>query len=450
MNIHPKFADHKWIHDTFADSDFEWYYVGGCVRDFVLGRTPKDHDIATDARPDAVMALFKRHGHNAIATGEAFGGVTVVGPTGERIEVTTYRSDGPGRKPQVTFAKTLAEDLARRDLTINSMAQQPITGEIIDPFGGQGDIHYQMIRCVGDANERFAEDPLRILRAARFSAQLGFTISIGTVEAMTKHAESIRSLPVERIREEIMKAHAGRDPILFWVALQPTGILPIIVPEMQKTVGMPQNSLHHKHNVYDHSVQALNVMTAFTKDPLLRLIVFMHDIGKPATRAINPKTGQPTFINHEDVGAELLEAWMTEMKFPNEDIRRARILVKHHLVPYTERWSNGTIRRWVEGVAPYWDDLMMLRRADLRTHETPSAFERERLLGHLELRVIALRRAGEHVPPKLAITGDDVMRLLGIPAGPKVGAVLKQLRESVTDDPELNTREHLEVLVLSR
>lgn len=438
--------NHWWIHKTFGPK--QWYYVGGCVRDRLMGRTPKDYDIATDLTPDEVEALFVAAGHRVVRTGEGFGGVTLVGPEGERIECTTYRADGvylDARRPsEVRFAKTIQEDLSRRDFTANAMAEDPITGDLVDPYGGANDIRRGIIRCVGDPNERFREDALRILRAARFAAQLRFEVERETKAAMTKNFANLLTLPVERVREEILKAMRGVVPTNFWLVLYDTEVLPWVQRELWELVGLEQPQEYHAFDAFVHSLETLSAISAEAEDPVLRYIAVMHDIGKAQTFA-RKENGQPSFINHEDMGVDMIVQTMRKLKFPNDDIERAKTLIKWHLVPYDGSWSDATIRKWRERVGEYWDDLMMLRRADLKAHGT-DVTEKLRLLAELDERVRTLKEKKIDVTPPLAITGHDVMRLRGA-SGREVGRILGKLRDIVTEDPSKNTRETLESLI---
>lgn len=441
---------HDWLLKTFGETDHKFYYVGGCVRDELMGVTPKDYDIATDATPDEVERLFTEAGHRVVRTGESFGGVTLIGPGGESIECTTFRGDGTytdRRHPDnVVFVKTIEEDLARRDFRVNAMARDPWTQRIIDPYGGQHDIREGVLRCVGNPIVRFAEDPLRVMRAMRFAA-LGFEITDETRDAMRATASLMNTVPVERFQAEVMKAMATPYPWMFFREMQRAGYLPIFFPELDKAVGMKQKIKYHKFDVFAHSLLALRYMSGYTKDPMLRLITMLHDYGKPACRTMHPSEtfnfDEPKFLEHERVGALMVADLLRRLRWPERDVERAQVLIHHHMVPYDGKWSDGTIRRWKASVDPYWDDLMLLRRADLYAHGH-NYEPRLELLTELRERVRALKDVEQDTVPKLAITGDDVMRVLGLSPGPAVGTALRKLREVVTDDPEKNTAGYLE------
>lgn len=438
---------HPWLKETFGGSGHEFYYVGGCVRDTILKRTAKDFDIATSAKPEEVQRLFVDAGHVVVHSGEGFGGVTIVnGETGERIECTTFRADGQykdSRRPEsIRFARTIGEDLARRDFTINAMAADPWTGDIIDPFNGVAAIRDRSIRAVGDPYERIREDGLRIIRAARFAAQLDFWIEEQTLNAMHNTGSIVMYLPPERIHGEIIKAMSGRDPGAFWSILRACELLRFVSLELDDLVGLEQPREYHAFTAFEHSLLVLRYISEKTRDPVLRFIALHHDIGKAKTFQRKPD-GTPTFPQHEKVGAHMIETLMERLRFPNADIQRASKLVRFHLVPYDGSWSDGTIRRWREDLGPWWDDLMLLREADLKGHGKVVSTQ----LGHLrelQERVLRLKEKKEDLAPRLAINGHDVMRLLALEEGPEVGAVLRRLKDVITEDPSKNTREVLE------
>lgn len=442
MLEHPR-PDH--IASVLLRRGFECYYVGGCVRDMLLEREPKDYDFATNAKPEEVRMAFESQGYNVIDTGLAFGGVTVVDPSGERYEVTTYRADGiysDRRRPDtVTFSKTIEEDLGRRDFTINAMAMHPVTEEIIDPFNGRVDLKNHMIEAVGSARARLSEDPLRMMRAARFAAQLEFYIGARTLYAMGMMNYMVRTVPVERQQQEIVKAMSGKRPRFFFDYMERTGILDVVFPELRATVGMTQPSKYHAYDVWTHLMLTLDQMAAWTEDPISRFTAAVHDIGKPKTRTIK-EDGQPTFLEHETVGAEIIRHVMENLRFPNFETERVAKLIEMHMVPYDGRWSKGTIRRWVEKAGADWDTLMLLRMADLNAHGTDTS-KRMALLVELQMKVEQMRLEGDATPPKLAITGHDVMETLGLKPGPDVGGMLLMARDLIIEDPSKNTRETL-------
>jgi tRNA nucleotidyltransferase (CCA-adding enzyme) len=436
------------------DAGFEAYVVGGFARDTILGKTPKDNDLATNASPSEVMRIVQDAGLQVIPTGLQHGTVTVVerrlsgpgSPCNDHVEVTTYRVDGTytdGRRPDsVTFAGTIEEDLSRRDFTINAMAMDPYTGKVIDPHDGRGDLQRGIIRCVGNPLDRFLEDALRPVRAARFAAQLDFVINYDTIRAARDPLVSSRlheGVAPERLREETLKAMTGKKPALYFENLDFMGLLPVTFPHLVPMKGMAQPAHYHKYDVWKHSLEALRWVD--TTDPLLRFIAMFHDIGKPATFKYKDDGVTPTFINHEDVGADILDGMMTQLRFDNDSRRKAVTLVRNHLVLYEPRWSHGAVRRLVARVgADNVNDLLALRRADIIAHGHDPTQKLEEL-EQLRQRVYTLRNEGTLTIKKLAVNGHDVIALGA--KGKQVGEVLAALNEAVTDDPTLDNRETL-------
>lgn len=410
---------------------FEAYIVGGAVRDQVLSRTPKDVDITTSARPEQVMALFER----VIPTGLEFGTVTVLGPDHTGYEVTTFRADGDysdGRHPnQVVYSQTVTEDLARRDLTINAMAWDPVAGVLVDPFGGRQDLADGIIRAVGDPRRRFEEDSLRMLRAVRFAARYGFRLDPATFEAIAEMADKIARVSVERIAKELfgvlISAHADVGLRL----LAQTGLLARVLPEMALMVGYDQNNPHHKLDLFEHTVA---VVMGVPAEEGLRLAALLHDVGKPSTRSTD-EAGISHYFGHAEVGAEMADAICRRLHLSNEIRLRAVALIREHMLP--EEGGPRMLRRLL---AKYGVDLLRqlvdLREADLLASSGSTGKLRVTLA-----QVIQERGAAESF--RLAITGQDVMDCLGIGPGPDVGRILAALKEAVLDDPGKNTREAL-------
>jgi len=426
----------------------EAHLVGGCVRDLLLGRPPGDFDVATSARPDDVMKLFGAR--YAIPTGLQHGTVTVV--TGEpprqrHVEVTTFRGEGEyldGRRPSaVRFGATLQEDLARRDFTMNAIAFDPMAGLVTDPFAGQSDLGRKLLRAVGDAIERFREDGLRPMRAVRQAAQLAFEIEASTLAAIPAGIHSFRRVSAERIRDELFKLLGAARPSRGLELMRETGLLAEVVPEVLESVGVVQNRFH-RYDVYRHTLATLDAARA---DVVSRLGALLHDVGKP--RARQPREGAPgeySFFKHEYVGAEMTDDICRRLKLSTAQREDVTALVTHHMFYYTPDWSDGTIRRFVKRVgAERLPHLLALREADIAGRgfdEDPKSETRE-----LEQRIatVAASDAALRVTD-LAIDGRDVMRILGIPPGRRIGEMLERLLDRVLDDPALNTKEALETL----
>ena len=422
------------------------HLVGGGVRDMIAGRPPADFDLATDARPDAVVALFHSF---AIPTGLKHGTVTVLTETRRPVEVTTFRGEGEyldGRRPvSVTYVDSLTEDLSRRDFTMNAIAFDPLDGRLTDPFDGQGDLGRGLIRAVGDPLVRFREDGLRPMRAVRQAAQLGFEVDPPTRDAIPQTLEVFRKVSAERIRDELYKMLAAPRPSRGLALMHETGLLAEVMPELLEGVGCVQNRFH-KHDVFEHT---LSVVDETKGDAVVRLGALLHDVGKP--RARQPREGAPgeySFFKHEYVGAEMADAICRRLKLANADRERVVALVKNHMFFYMPDWSDGTIRRFVrrvggqEGLA----DLFALREGDVRGRGFGEDPQEE--LGELRSRIAVVADADAALKvTDLKINGLDGMRILGIPPGREIGVLLERLLERVLDDPSLNEREKLEALV---
>jgi tRNA nucleotidyltransferase (CCA-adding enzyme) len=420
---------------------FQAWLVGGAVRDSIMCREPHDWDIATNARPDAVVGLFDR----VVETGIKHGTVTVI-IDGEPFEVTTFRGDGAysdGRRPDsVTFLDTIEQDLARRDFTINAIAYDPIAGTFADPYAGREDIEASLLRAVGDPHARFREDGLRMLRAARFAAVLGFSTDQATWQALGSELHMLNGLAAERIHDEWVKALGSAKPSMFFETLRGTGMLAPLCPEIVPLIGCEQNRWH-AYDVYFHT---MSVLDHSPPDPVIRLAAVFHDVSKPATKGIHPVTGDVTFYDHENVGAGVADGILERMRFSTEHRQKAVHLIRHHLIPYQPGWAAAAIRRWVRrvgsgNVAP----LLQLARADV-AGKGPAAIEmRTDALDELERRISEMEIRAPIVTSTtaLAINGGDVMAELGIGPGKQVGEALKMLLECVTEAPELNTRDSL-------
>ncbi len=431
------------------DAGHQAYLVGGGVRDMLLGRPPADFDVATDARPEQVLELF---GHAfAIPTGLKHGTVTVLSDATPRrhVEVTTFRGEGAyldGRRPSsVSYVDSLAEDLARRDFTMNAVAYEPLSGELADPFDGRGDLGRRLVRAVRDPLERFSEDGLRPMRAVRQAAQLEFQIEPATHAAIARTLEVVRKVSMERIRDELIKLLGARRPSHGLELMRETGLLAEVLPELLEGVGCTQNRFH-KHDVYQHT---LAVVDATEGDAILRLGALLHDVGKP--RARQPREGAPgeySFFKHEYVGADMAEAICRRLKLANADRDRIVGMVAHHMFFYSPEWTDGAVRRFVRGVGgkQALDALFALRAGDVAGRGFGEDPERE--IGELKRRIadVAAEDAALKVTD-LAIDGRDVMRILGLPPSREIGVLLERLLERVIDDASLNTREGLEALL---
>ncbi len=323
------------------------WIVGGCVRDLLRGREASDWDVATDARPKDLMRIFP----HAIPTGIEHGTVTVV-RDGHHYEVTTLRGEGTysdGRRPDwVEYVDDITRDLARRDFTINAIALDPVDGRLLDPFGGTIDLDKGVLRAVGDPRQRFAEDGLRVLRAARFVATLELALDPETEDAIAPTLDTYRKVAAERVRDEWVKTMKARRPSGAFEVMRRTGILGVTCPEMLEGFGMVQNKWH-AYDVWRHGMECMDACEA---DPILRISALLHDVGKPRTRAWSDKTQDYTFYDHDRVGAEIAEPIAARLRFSNEERARIVSLVRHHLFHYDEEWTDAAVRRWIRRVGP--------------------------------------------------------------------------------------------------
>jgi tRNA nucleotidyltransferase (CCA-adding enzyme) len=415
------------------------WIVGGCVRDLFLGRTASDWDVATDARPDELLAIFP----GAIPTGIEHGTVTVI-RAGHHYEVTTLRGEGTysdGRRPDwVEFVDDIAADLARRDFTVNAIALDPLDGKVIDPHGGKEDLARGVLRAVGNPRERFAEDGLRVLRAARFVATLELSLDPETEAAIHPTLETYRKVAAERVRDEWVKAMRARAPSRAFEVMRRTGILAVTCPELLDGVGMVQNRWH----AYDVWRHGLECMDACEGGPILRIAALLHDVGKPQTRKWSEKTADYTFYDHDRVGAELAEPIAARLRFSNDERARIVSLVRNHLFHYSDEWTDPAVRRWIRRVgADRLDDLYALNEADVRAKGRDCSADLD-ALSSLKGHVAKVLAEGTALSTRdLRVNGHDLIRELGIRPGPVIGQILDALLEAVTNDPSANEREAL-------
>jgi tRNA nucleotidyltransferase (CCA-adding enzyme) len=412
------------------------WIVGGCVRDSLLGKEIADWDVATDALPDELMKLFPR----AIPTGLQHGTITVV-MRGHHYEITTLRGEttySDGRRPDaVHFVDDIVADLARRDFTVNAIAVDPENGALVDPFDGRKDLADKRLRAVGKAFERFSEDGLRVLRAARFCATLEFELDPDTFAAIAPTLDTFRKVSAERVRDEWLKTMKAKTPSRAFEVMRTSGILGVTCPELLDGVGMEQNKWH-SFDVWTH---AMACMDACAGDAVLRIAALLHDVGKPRSRAFSEKTQDYTFYEHDKIGAEIAFPIATRLKFSNDERDRIVSLVRHHLFHY-DAWSDQAVRRWIKRVGPERvADLYTLNEADLRG-KGPIFGEADLApLFALKAHVEKVLAEGAALSTRdLAINGNDLIKELGVKPGRIIGAVLEALLEVVLADPTQNTR----------
>ncbi len=420
---------------TLQQHGHEAYAVGGCVRDSLLGRIPNDWDITTSAKPEEVKALF----HRTIDTGIQHGTVTVMIEK-EGFEVTTYRIDGEytdSRHPkEVIFTPDLQEDLRRRDFTINAMAYNEEQG-LVDCFGGREDLEQRIIRCVGNAEERFSEDALRILRALRFAAQLGCTVEEDTMTAIRKLAPTLANISAERIQAELLKMLVSPNPSMMRTVYE-TGISAVIMPEWDAVMETEQNNPHHKYSVGEHTIHALE---AVEPQKVYRLAMLFHDFGKPLVKTTDEQ-GIDHFYGHGDVSAELAETIMRRLKFDNDTMDTVCKLVRYH--DYRPSATKKGVRKGMaktgQNIFPM---LLPVMRADTLAQSDHMKEEKLDYINKLEELYEQVLADGECVSLKmLAITGRDLLDN-GFAQGKQIGTVLNQLLEIVLEEPEKNNREYL-------
>lgn len=420
---------------TLAAAGQEAYAVGGCVRDALLGREPADWDITTSASPAEVKALFPR----TIDTGIQHGTVTVMlGQEG--FEVTTYRVDGEYedcRHPrEVQFTRSLAEDLKRRDFTINAMAYNEEDG-LIDEFDGAGDLTRGIIRCVGRAEERFTEDALRMLRAVRFSAQLGFVLETQTREAIGKLCGNLSRVSAERIQAELVKLLTSPHPERIRDAWE-TGITGVVLPEFDACMACAQNNPHHIYSVGEHILHSLQEIEA---DRVLRLTMLLHDFGKPAVKTTDAQ-GIDHFKRHQEVSEELARVILRRLKFDNETVRQVTKLVWCH--DYHPALTPAGVRRAVNRIgADLFPLYLKVQRADIRAQNPAMQGPKIETLEEVERIYGQIIREKDCITLKdLAVDGRDLMQA-GFPSGPLLGEILKHLLELVLEEPGRNQKEEL-------
>ncbi len=427
----------QYIIETITNAGFEAYVVGGCVRDSILGREPMDWDITTSAKPEQVKALFPR----TIDTGLQHGTVTVMLDK-EGFEVTTYRIDGEyedSRHPkEVIFTPNLEEDLKRRDLTINAMAYNDMTG-LVDIFGGMADIQARTVRCVGRAKERFTEDALRILRAIRFSAQLGYKIEQETLDAIRELAPSLSKISAERIQVELVKLITSPNPDYLRIAYE-CGVTKVFFPEFDKAMETVQTNPHHCYTVGEHTLQSLKQVEG---DKVLRLTMLLHDMGKPETLTVDEK-GVAHFHGHADVSMDIAKKLLRRLKFDNDTIYMVGKLVKYHDYGNNSNVNEKIVRRALHKIGEdAFPALFAVRRADILSQ---SQYRRQEKLENLELWQQCYQGICERAEcvslKTLAVTGSDLIAA-GMKPGPQLGDTLQRLLELVIEEPDKNTKDYL-------
>lgn len=423
----------------FVDAGHELSLVGGPVRDLFLGRLSPDLDFTTDATPDQTLALIKKWADNFWEIGRAFGTIGMR-KSGFQIEITTYRAeayDPESRKPAVAFGSSLTDDLLRRDFTINAMALRLPSMELVDPFGGVRDLHASVLATPSSPESSFSDDPLRMMRAARFASQLGVAIRADVKQAMTQMAERITIISAERIREELVKLICGTHPRVGIDLLVDTGLAEFVLPEVSAL--RLEADEHHRHkDVYQHSLQVLEQAASLETDAegavpgpdfVLRFAALMHDVGKPATRRFEPG-GAVSFRHHDMVGSKLAKKRMKALRFDNDTIKAVARLVELHMRFYgygEAGWSDSAVRRYVTDAGPLLERLHRLTRSDVTTRNQRKADRLAFAYDDLEARIAALREQESLEAVRPDLDGGQIMALLGLKPGPVVGKAYKFL-----------------------
>ncbi|MDK8171660.1 CCA tRNA nucleotidyltransferase [Curtobacterium citreum] len=437
---------------AFAEAGHELALVGGPVRDAFLGRPVTDLDFTTDATPDETLRIVEPIASATWDVGRQFGTIAAR-IRGEQVEITTYRSDvydGETRKPEVAFGDTIEDDLLRRDFTVNAMALRLPQRELVDVHGGVEDLLAERLHTPQTAEVSFRDDPLRMMRAARFTAQLGFTVSDEVRQAMTDLADSIEIVSAERVRDELVKLLDTADPVPGIRLLVDTGLAERFLPELP-AMRLEIDEHHHHKDVYEHSLTVLTQAIGYeaerhageAPDTVLRLAALLHDIGKPATRKLEPG-GAVSFHHHDLVGSKLVKKRLRALRFDNDTIAAVARLVELHLrfFGYTEgAWTDSAVRRYVRDAGPLLERLHELTRSDVTTRNRRKADRLGFAYDDLEQRIAALAEQEELDSIRPDLTGDDIMRILDIRPGRAVGEAYRYLLELRMDEGPLGADE---------
>ena len=436
----------------FAAAGHELYLVGGSVRDALLGVPPGDTpdlDFATDARPEQVLELARGWAEGSWEVGIAFGTVGLLRHN-VRCEVTTYRSeayDRTSRNPEVSYGESLDDDLSRRDFTINAMAVSVPRHVFVDLFGGLADLGSKLLRTPGSPEESFDDDPLRIMRAARFVAALGLIPDPALVEAMRSRAERLSIVSVERVRDELTKLMLTPDPAAGLALLTDTGVAEFVLPELP-ALRMEIDEHHQHKDVYIHTLTVLDNVRALEDrlggpDLVTRMAALLHDIGKPRTRR-TPRPGSVTFHHHEVVGASMSRKRLVELRYPKAIIEDVSKLVELHLRFHgfgRGEWSDAAVRRYATDAGPLLDQLHVLVRSDCTTRNKRKAASLAHSYDVLEQRIARLREQEDLDRIRPDLNGDEIGEVLGIPPGPIIGRAYKFLLEIRKDEGPLDPDE---------
>ncbi|MGC9046739.1 MAG: CCA tRNA nucleotidyltransferase [Minisyncoccia bacterium] len=437
----------KQFYNQLISNNFQAYLVGGCVRDILLKRKPKDWDIATNALPEEIQKIFPDSVYdNEFGTVRVKTGID--DETLKVIEITTFRKESDykdKRHPaKLIFTKNIEEDLMRRDFTINALAlnlnSKNKKAQLIDLFDGIKDLKNKIIKTVGNPNKRFGEDALRLMRGIRLATELDFSINEETQKAIKKNSGLLKMISMERIRDEFIKIIMTDNAAQGIIMLEDFGLLKFIIPELRNGIGCSQNK-HHIYTVFEHNIKALDYAAKKHYSLEVRLASLLHDVGKPNTK--HGDGPNATFYNHEIVGAKLSAKILERLKFPKDVIQKVVLLVRYHLFYYNVgEVTEAGVRRFINRVGiENIDDLLKVREADRIGSGVPKALPYR--LRHLKFMIDKVRR--DPISPKmLKIDGNDIMQILNINPGPAVGYILNILLEEILDDPSKNNKEYLQ------
>lgn len=432
-----KFPDEiNMVFNKFSKKNFQIFLVGGAVRDLLLKKEIKDWDFTTDAVPDEILNIFPEGFYN-----NQFGTVGIPLSLGV-VEITTMRKEGTysdSRHPtSISWTKEITEDLGRRDFTINAMAMD-LNGKVTDPFNGRGDLEKKIIKTVGEAIKRFSEDALRILRAIRFATELDFKIDLETFKVISKKKSDILEISWERIRDEFFKILGSPNPYNGLTLLKESGLLEVILPEVQESFGIKQEGEKHDriYDIGDHSFRSLKFCPS--KDPIVRFACLIHDVGKVDTYKVD-ELGNATFYGHDIIGAKIAKKICLRFKLSNKDSNLVVKLVRYHLFTVDEKQTDSAIRRFVRNVGlENLEDMFSLREADrLGGASNPTSWR----LDHFKERIKKVLEKPFSLSD-VKVNGKDVMDVLKIPPSRKVGEVLDKLFEEVLEDASKNNRDYL-------
>jgi poly(A) polymerase len=434
----------------FESAGFELALVGGPVRDAILGRVAPDLDFTTSASPDEILKILKPISSATWDIGRAFG--TIAAQIGdEKVEITTYRADSydsETRKPTVEFGTNLEDDLVRRDFTVNAMALRLPSRTFVDPHSGLRDLLFSTLKTPSRPEISFSDDPLRMMRAARFASQLGFEIEPETFEAMVQMRERISIISMERVRDELSKLLLSSNPRPGLEALVDSGIAAIVLPELP-ALRLELDEHHHHKDVYQHTITVVEQAIDYEKDYglsndlVLRLAALLHDIGKPATRRLEPG-GAVSFHHHDVVGAKLAKKRLQELRFDNDTIKAVAKLIELHLRFFgysDQQWSDSAVRRYVRDAEDQLLRLHALTRADVTTRNRRKADRLAHAYDDLEQRIEVLQEQEELDSLRPELDGAAIMELLSLKPGPEVGQAYKYLMEIRLDEGEIGRAE---------